>query len=81
MNKRIIYKIDDGGVAVIIPTAEGLARAGGDILKIGIKDVPAGKKFAVIDVSELPANREERNAWVVDESILTDGIGGESNEF
>ena len=48
---------------------------------IAVKDVPAGKPYKIIDVSEIPADRSQRNAWTVDEADLTDGIGGESNEF
>jgi hypothetical protein len=76
---RIIYKTDEGGVAVIIPTPEALEQHG--IQAIAIKDVPAGKPFKIIDASEVPSDRSQRDAWTVDEAELTDGIGGESNEF
>ena len=76
---RIIYKTDEGGVAVIIPSPEALEQHG--IQAIAIKDVPAGKPFKIVDVSEIPSDRTERDAWTVDEADLTDGIGGESNEF
>jgi hypothetical protein len=76
---RIIYKTDDGGVAVIIPTPEALAQYG--IEAIAVKDVPAGKPFKIVDVSDIPSDRSERDAWTVDEALLTDGVGGESNEF
>ena len=76
---RIIYKTDEGGVAVIIPTPEALEQYG--IQAIAIKDVPAGKKFKIVDASVIPSDRSQRDAWTVDEAELTDGIGGESNEF
>ena len=76
---RIIYKTDEGGVAVIIPTLEALQAYG--VAKIAIKDVPAGKPFKIVDASTIPADRTERDAWTVDEVELTDGIGGDSNEF
>jgi hypothetical protein len=76
---RIIFKNDDGGVAVIIPTPEALEQHG--IQAIAIKDVPAGKPFKIVDASDIPSDRAQRNAWTVDEADLTDGIGGESNEF
>ena len=76
---RIIYKTDEGGVAVIIPSPEALAQHG--IQAIAIKDVPAGKPFKIVDVSVIPSDRTERDAWTIDEADLTDGIGGESNEF
>ena len=54
MNSRIIYPTDDGGVAVIIP-AVSVADA--------MKDVPEGKPFKIVDVSEIPADRTFRAAW------------------
>ncbi len=79
MNQVIVYKNDEGGVSVIIPTPEALALYG--IEAIAIKDVPAGKPYKIVDVSEIPTDRSQRQAWVVDEAELTDGIGGELNEF
>jgi hypothetical protein len=76
---RIIYKTDEGGVAVIIPTQEALDVH--DIMAIAIKDVPAGKPFKIVNASDIPSDRSQRDAWTVDEADLTDGIGGQSNEF
>ena len=76
---RIIYKTDEGGVAVIIPTPEALEQHG--IQAIAIKDVPAGKPFKIVDALVIPSDRSQRDAWTVDEAELTDGIGGTSNEF
>jgi hypothetical protein len=76
---RIIYKNDEGGVSVIIPTLEALEQHG--IQAIAIKDVPAGKPFKIVDAADIPSDRSDRDAWTVDEADLTDGIGGESNEF
>jgi hypothetical protein len=59
MNQRIIYPTDDGGVAVIVPAAE----CGLSIEEIAAKDVPTGKPFKIVDVSDIPANRTFRNAW------------------
>ena len=59
MNQRIIYPTDDGGVAVIIPTAE----CGLTIQQIAAKDVPAGKPYKIVDVSDIPEDRTFRNAW------------------
>jgi hypothetical protein len=79
MPQVIIYKQDNGVVAVIIPTPEAIEQYG--IEAIAAKDVPAGKPFKIIDAADIPSDRSERNAWTVDEADLTDGIGGESNEF
>ena len=77
MNQVIIYNQDNGIPAVVIPTQEALDAHG--IMAIAVKDVPAGKPFKIIDASDLPTEPQE--TWVVDEADLTDGIGGESNEF
>lgn len=76
---RIIYKNDAGGVAVIIPAPEALEAHG--IHAIAQKDVPAGKPYKIVPASEIPTDRSLRNAWEVDEALLTDGVGSDSNEF
>ena len=76
---RIIYKTDQGGVAVIIPTQEAIDIYGIDA--IAIKDVPAGKPYKIVDASAIPSDRTERDAWTIDDAELTDGIGGDSHEF
>jgi len=58
MNQRIIYPIDDGGVAIIIPADCGLS-----IEEIAAKDVPADKPYKIVDVSDIPEDRTFRAAW------------------
>ena len=69
--KRIIYKQDDGIVAVIAP-AKNETRTVDEIAK---NDVPTGKKYKIVDVSGISSDRSFRDAWTVDESDLTDGVG------
>ena len=76
---RIIYKNNEGGISVIIPTPEAIEQHG--IQAIAIKDVPAGKKFKIVNAADIPSDRSARDALAVDEADLTDGIGGTSNEF
>lgn len=59
MNQRIIYPTDEGGVAVIVPAAE----CGMTIEEIAAKDVPAGKPFKIVDVSDILEDRTFRAAW------------------
>ena len=59
--QRIIYKKDDGGVAIIIPTAEWLETH--TIEELAEKDVPAGAEFKIVDVTDIPEDRTFRNAW------------------
>jgi hypothetical protein len=40
MDKRIVYKNDDGTIAIIVPADCGLT-----IEEIAAKDVPAGKEY------------------------------------
>jgi hypothetical protein len=76
---RIIYKTDEGGVAVIIPTENALAEH--TIQEIAEKDVPAGKPYKIVSVDDIPSDRTFRDAWTVNEADLTDGVGAETNEF
>jgi hypothetical protein len=58
-DQRIIYPTDEGGVAVIVPAPE----CGLTIEQIAAKDVPAGKPWRIVGVSDIPADRTFRNAW------------------
>jgi len=57
MNQRIIYPTDDG-VAIIVPANCGLT-----IEELAVKDVPTGKPYKIVDVSDIPSDRTFRNAW------------------
>jgi hypothetical protein len=76
----IIYKQDNGIPAVLVPTTEVLETH--SILEVAIKDVPAGKPFKIIDASELAElDKIPQEAWEIDDADLTDGVGGDNNEF
>lgn len=74
----IIYKQDNDTTAVVMPTQKAIEQHG--IMAIAIKDVPAGKPFKIIDASALPQDVPQE-AWRIDDALLTDGVGGVSNEF
>lgn len=74
MEQVIIYKQDNGVVAIVRPTEDALRFH--SIEAIAQKSVPAGKPYKIIDASELPTDRNQRNAWTVDDADLTDGVGG-----
>jgi hypothetical protein len=59
MDKRIIYPNNDGGVAIIVPAPD----CGLTIEEIAAKDVPVGKPYKIVDVSDIPSDRTFRNAW------------------
>ena len=58
MNQRIVYQNDEGGISIIVPADCGLT-----IEEIAAKDVPAGKAYNIVDVSEIPTDRTFRDAW------------------
>lgn len=59
MKKRIVYQNDEGGISIIVPAGE----CGLTIEEIAVKDVPQGKAYHIVDVSEIPTDRTFRNAW------------------
>jgi len=61
MNQRIIFPNDEGGVSIIIPAPEYLETH--TIEELAAKDVPAGKPYKIVDVSDIPEDRTFRNAW------------------
>ena len=72
---KIIYKNETGGISIITPTQEALSFM--TIDEIALKDVPTGLAFAIVNDSEIPTDRAYREAWAVDSSLLTDGIGAD----
>ena len=75
---KIIYKQDSGVLAVITPILTEINPVTGNpftIEEIAAKDVPTGKKYKIVEDSDIPSTRNFRNAWTVDESDLTDGEG------
>jgi len=60
--KRVLYPNDDGGVAVLIPSPN----CDLSLDEIITKDVPKGKPYLVVDVDDIPTDREFRDAWVAD---------------
>ena len=78
MTQVIIYNQDNGIPAVMVPTPEALARYG--IMAIAIKDVPAGKRFKIIEASDLPQDVPQES-WIVDDADLTDGVGANGSTF
>ena len=60
-NKRIIYDNGEGGVSIIVPSPScpSIDRL--------IQDVPAGRKYEVVDISEVPSDRTFRDAWTYEE--------------
>ena len=75
---RIVYKNDDGGVSIVVPVLSATNPTTGKpftIDEVAAKDVPTGKKYKKIEDSDVSSDRSFRDAWTVDESDLTDGVG------
>ena len=78
MSKVIIFKQDGGRLSVIYPVSDAVTAYG--IEAVARKDVPPGKPFRIIDSKDLPP-RDQRDGWTVDDAVLIDGVGSDSNEF
>ena len=58
---RIIYKTEEGGVAVLIPSPNYLQDH--TIEELAAKDVPEGAKFEIVEDADVPSDRTFREAW------------------
>lgn len=70
---KIIYLNDTGFLCIVHPTKSALDQM--TIQEIAEKDVPTGLPYKIVEDSEIPTDRTFRDAWTVDEAILTDGVG------
>jgi len=81
MEKKIVFKTKDGGVAVITTASNILKETNpetGELWTyedVAKKDVPTGYKYKIVDVTDVSADRSFREAWTVNETDLTDGTG------
>ena len=66
--KKIIYTTENG-ISVLTPTGEL------SLEETALKDVPSGVKYKIIDASDLPTDRDFRNAWEYDFTDSYDGVG------
>ena len=67
---KIIYQTEDG-IAVITPAPNcSLTDA-----QTAAKDVPTGSAYKIVEDSYVPSDRTWRNAWTIEASELTDGVG------
>ena len=66
--QRIIFP-NETGISVIHPSGDL------SVEETALKDVPSGVKFKIIDASDLPQERDFRNAWEYDFTNSFDGVG------
>lgn len=67
MSERIIYTRPDGGVSVVVPMQEFLARfpsAGAGMLAVKARSVPLdATDVKMVEADDVPSDRTFRNAW------------------
>lgn len=68
MSKCIVYQ-GEGDLAVVLMPAPD---CGLTVEQIAFKDVPFGKMFKIMNLSEIP---EDIFSWIIDSADLTDGVG------
>ena len=75
---KILYTGEDGIVSIMTPVLKDINPETGQVWtveEIAKKDVPTGKKYKIVEDSDVSTDRSFRDAWIVDESDLTDGVG------
>jgi hypothetical protein len=73
MDKKIIYKQENGMIAIVTPSSNALELMSID--DIAKKDVPTGLNYKIINTSDLPTDLDFIDAWTIDDAELTDGVG------
>ena len=68
---RIIYARADGGVSIVTATDEWQ----GTLDELARKIVPCGTPYKLISQSDLPTDRTWRDAWVLEDGFVPDGLG------
>lgn len=73
MNQCILFQPPGRPVAIMYPCSTELS-----VEEVGLKDVPAGLPFWIVDTSTIPEDRTFRDAWELDEDSLGEptGFGG-----
>lgn len=61
MSDRIVFQLDGQPVSIMEPCEAQLTTK-----QVGIKDVPPGVPFWIIDHKDIPSDRQFRDAWDLD---------------
>lgn len=62
-DKRFIYDNDDGGISIVCPSDN----CNLTLEEIKAKDCPSNKTVYTVDKSEIPTDRDFRDAWTYSE--------------
>ena len=76
---RVIYKNLGDTVSILIPAQQVLDIVG--LQAIAEKDVPQDLPYWIVSDTDIPSDRTDRNAWILENMPEPDGFGGVSNEF
>lgn len=68
---RIIYARADGGVSIVTATDEWQ----GTLDELARRVVPCGTPYKLISRADIPTDRTWRNAWVLEDGFVPDGLG------
>lgn len=60
MGKKVIYPNESGGIAVIMPSNLW------DVEDVAKKDVPEGVPYLIINDSDVPKSKQDRDLWTAD---------------
>lgn len=72
MKLAIFWPVDSDTISVLIPAPS----CNLTLEEICAKDIPTGTKYKIIDHTDLPDDREFRNAWIApDLETDYDGVG------
>lgn len=71
MDQVILYKQDDGHIAIVVPTPQALTIW--PIDEIAKADVPVGKPFKIVNVADLPSG--DQIDWHIPYNAFSDGVG------
>ncbi len=70
-DKKVIFKRPDGTIGILM-LVDNCPLSFDEIIA---KDIPLGCKYKIVNKDEVPTDRSFRDAWTVDDSELTDGVG------
>ena len=76
---RVIYQNIDNTVVILIPAQDVMDSVG--LRAIAEKDVPRNLPYWFVNDTDIPADRTDRDRWVLENMPDPDGFGGESSEF
>ena len=64
--QRIIYQNSEGGVSIVIPAPDYT----GTMTELAASTVPVGIDYAIVEHTDIPADRTFRNEWEVVDDVV-----------